>query len=335
MYVGVVVGRGVVALSKQQQTRRQIARALQAIGTDVEFVKTVSEMWGRVDRRAPPSLLIFDCDDGDDQLEGFLAGLARSSGVTPVILLSTSWDKTPLLELVRRKDMSGLVAKHAALRAAYPMLDERELMVTCEKALRRDIFGIDKYIGAFGVIMHRAAIDSMATKASFLARFERYIAGLECPAAIIPEIVTVVDELILNAVIHAPRLPDGAPKYEAEGATAGLVLEPHEHIEVTYGCDGRSLMVSVSDNFGRLDGPTLYTYLSRRFQGQKVAVEHKPSGAGLGLSFAAHSIHQLVFNIHDTVRTEAIAGWYLRVQNAREFAQVEKSLNVFWLPAEG
>jgi CheY-like chemotaxis protein len=331
-----VSGRFVVSLSKQQQTRRQIARALQAIGVEVEFVKTAPEIWQCIDRRAPPSLIIFDCDEDEAQFEGLLAGLAGSGGSggsVPVILLSTTWDKTPLLELVRRYDMGGLVAKHMALRAAHPMLDERELSVTCEKVLRREIFGIDKYIGAFGVIKHRATIDSIASKASFLAQFEQYIAGLECPSAVVPEIVTVADELILNAVIHAPRLPDGTPKYEAEGATAGLVLEPHEHIEIAYGCDGRYVMVSVSDNFGRLERSTLYNYLSRRFQGQQVAVEHKPSGAGLGLSFAARSIHQLVFNIHDTVRTEVIAGWYLRVQNAREFAQVEKSLNVFRLPA--
>jgi hypothetical protein len=45
-------------------------------------------------------------------------------------------------------------------------------------------------------------------------------------------------------------------------------------------------------------------------------------------------MHQLVFNVQDKVRTEAIAGWYLRVQSAQEFKLVGKSLNVFWLPTE-
>jgi hypothetical protein len=215
------------------------------------------------------------------------------------------------------------------------MIDERELLVTCEKFLRRDIFGIDKYIGAWGVVLHRATIDSVASKASFLDEFEQYVTDLGSPSAIIPEIVTVADELIINALIHAPHLPDGRPKYEAVASKANIVLEPHEVIEVVYGCDGRSLMLSVADNFGRLGKRTLYDYLSRSFQGRPLVVENKPGGAGLGLSLSTHNIHQLIFNIQDTVRTEAIAGWYLRVLNAREFTQVEKSINVFRLPPEG
>jgi hypothetical protein len=332
-----VTSRVIVSLVEDRRIRRQIARATQAIGAEVHFVSTASELWRRIDTHGAPHLLICDGDGdgGQEQWKALLPALSGLTISTPIILLSTKWDNAPLFDLINRYNVGSLIAKHVALGVAYPMVDERELLVTCEKILRRDIFGIDKYIGAFGVALHHATIGSLAAKASFLDRFQQYVTALDCPLASVPEIVTVADELIVNAAVHAPHLPDGTPKYEALGVKTDIVLEPHELIEIAYGCDGRYLMLSVADNFGRLGKRTLYDYLSRSFQQKQLTVEYKPSGAGLGLSFAARSSHQLVFNIQDATRTEAIAGWYLRVMNAREFAQFEKSLNVFWLPTEG
>lgn len=90
-------------------------------------------------------------------------------------------------------------------------------------------------------------------------------------------------------------------------------------------------MLSVSDRFGALNRQTLLGYVAKGVGGGKLAVEGKTSGAGLGLSMSFLSIHQLIFNIQERTRTEAIAGWYLRVNTAAEFRQVSKSLNVFYL----
>jgi hypothetical protein len=90
----------------------------------------------------------------------------------------------------------------------------------------------------------------------------------------------------------------------------------------------------VRDNFGMLAKKTLHNYVGRGFDSAQLTPETKPGGAGLGLTMSLRSIHQLIFNIQDQVRTEVIAGWYLRVNSAGEFRQVGKSLNVFWLPKE-
>jgi hypothetical protein len=135
-------------------------------------------------------------------------------------------------------------------------------------------------------------------------------------------------------MVHAPRDANGEPKYEKVGAGPNLKLEPHETVTVTWGCDGQRLMLSVTDDFGRLDKRTVFEYVSRLFSGEKLVVETKTSGAGLGLSMAVMNLHQLVFNVWETRRTEAIAGWYLRVSNAAEFRTVGKSLNLFWVPKD-
>jgi hypothetical protein len=48
---------------------------------------------------------------------------------------------------------------------------------------------------------------------------------------------------------------------------------------------------------------------------------------------AFKNLHQLILNVEEHGRTEAIAGWYLRSFSGAEFRQVAKSFNVFWLAA--
>ena len=303
----------------------------------VTFLETVEQTTAAI-ASDQHQLLILDCDNGEARAAtATLEAIGRQPRPIPVVLLSLRHDKTPMLRLLEGYDFSHLVAKHGAIRVAKgtsrvetAMLDERELRVTVEKVVSRDIFGIDKYIGSWGVAFEKRIIKSIAEKGPFLDEFEAYVRDLECPNVVVPEIVTVAEEFLLNAMIHAPRNPDGSLKYEDQGIRPDLVLAPNEYVQVVYGCDGQRLMVSVSDNFGGLNKKTLFEYLKRGFTAG-IEPEQKPSGAGLGLSLSLRNIHQLVFNVHDRRRTEAIAGWYLRVQSAQEFRSVGKSLNVFWL----
>jgi hypothetical protein len=315
-------------LTSHRQTRRQVSRALCAGGIVPHFVDRTEDLAG-----VQSDLIILDCDNTDPKvMDAVLAGISRSRHPAPVIILSVGSDKGPLIELIQRYDIGNLVAKHGAIRAVFPVLDERELLVTCNKVFQRDIFGIDKYVASWGVVLHHTVITGMADKVPFLNQFETYLTELDCPQSVVPSIVTVAEELILNAVVHAPRHENGEPKYEEIGPYPELMLEPHEYVDVSYGCDGQRLMLSVTDNFGRLNKDTLYNYLARGFDQTQMEAESKPGGAGLGLSLSFRSIHQLIFNIQESLRTEVIAGWYLRVSTASEFRQVGKSLNLFWLP---
>jgi CheY-like chemotaxis protein len=320
-----VKGCRIAVLSSERLTRRQVARALAASGCEVEFVgdlATLDTLLGT----APPDLLVLDGDRPEAELEMLLE---RHAQHPPVVLLALSADRRVVLDLVRLHHVGNFVAKHGALRAVAPVVDERELLATCEKMLSRAIFGVDRYIGCFGVVVHRHTVTSVEDRDRVLAVFEEYLVALDCLPSVVPGMVTVADELILNAIIHAPRDAAGQPKYEAEHLDPQLVLEPQEYVEVAWGSDGQRLMLSVTDHFGRLDDATLYNYLARGLEAEQLEPEIKPSGAGLGLVMSFRSIHQLVFNIEESVRTEVIAGWYLRVNNALEFRQVGKSLNVF------
>jgi hypothetical protein len=324
----------VAVYTTDRNTRRQVSRALGSGRMTVLHLDSPGQIEIILGQRQA-QLLVLDCDNGDAAHAAQILTAVAARPI-PVVLLSLDGDKA-LLELLEGVDVTHLIAKHGAMRVAtsvsgkrapYAVLDERELLVTCEKVLTRDIFGIEKYVGSWGVAFLKATIRSMADKAPFLTDLERYLAQLEVPGSVIPEMLTATEELIINAIVHAPRLPDGTPKYEELGPSRDIVLTASEYVDIAYGCDGQRLMVSVSDRFGTLEKRTLLTYLKRAFA---PVVEDKPGGAGLGLSMSMRSIHQLIFNVQKNKRTEAIAGWYLRFQNAQEFRQVGKSLNIFWL----
>lgn len=323
-----------ILMTRQLQTRRQVARTLYSGGIELRFCESAVDCQNVLGREQP-GLLIIDADTVDAQVVQDTLGLwLKQSKRGPVILLSLGENKAPLFDLLQRYDVGNLIAKHGAIRAVFPMLDERELLVTAQKVLKKDIFGLEKYVGIWGVPVQRHPLRSMADKYELTQALEGFLTDLEVPSAVVPDMVTVADELMVNAIVHAPRLPDGTPKYEHIGPDPKLVLEAQEYGEVTWACDGQRFMFGVSDPFGALARDTVNVYLSKSFGGQKQAIEHKASGAGLGLAMTLKRVHQLVFNIRERERTEVLAGWYLRVENAGEFRQVSRSLNVFWLGRE-
>src|SRR5687767_3926984 len=136
---------GVAVITPHRQNRRQVARALHSGGIDTTFYDQLDALDALLAAR--PAIAVLDCDAFDP--ERTLSAVKRLDGACSVVLLSSSADKTQLLSLLQHHDIGNLVAKHGAIRAVYPMLDERELLVTCEKVLRRNIFGIDKYVGSW------------------------------------------------------------------------------------------------------------------------------------------------------------------------------------------
>jgi hypothetical protein len=325
-----MVGKTIGVMTERRQTYRQITRALCSSGSHVVVLGPGIE---EAPLAAPRllDLLIVDCEKSDyHQLEREIHQLKALQLLPPAIFLSISESYSPILELFQRFEAINIIPKHDAPRASYPLLDERELIVTCEKILRSDLFGIHKYIQSWGVVLEEDTVTSMAGRYAVLDRFEHFLCELDCPPRIIPSIITVADELITNAILHAPCFPDGRPKYEEHQPRSTVTLDESEYVSIRYGCDGKRLMLSVVDRFGRMDKQALFRYVFRALSPDTIRLETKNSGAGIGLTMTIPNLHQLIFNICHGVCTEAIAGWYIRLDSVPEFLRVGKSFNLFW-----
>jgi CheY-like chemotaxis protein len=108
----------------------------------------------------------------------------------------------------------------------------------------------------------------------------------------------VLDEIITNAILHAPASTGGADKYRT---LADIRLQPDEYVDVECGFDREKYGVSITDHKGRLKKETVLHKMERHISGAGLLDE---SGRGIHLSrlFA----DRLVINIDPGRKTEVI-----------------------------
>jgi len=182
--------------------------------------------------------------------------------------------------------------------------DDEEFIVTATKALRGEIFGLQKYF-PWGVTAFSMVVKSYEEKTKAIDILMAYanLAGVRGPVR--DRIQLVCDELMMNALYHAPVDPKGNELYAGKTVKELAQLEEVAPIEVRSACSGRYFGVSVRDGSGSLRRERALEYL-RKAQ-SSAAIESKSTGAGLGLVSVLRSVSKLVFNIEPGGSTEVIA----------------------------
>jgi CheY-like chemotaxis protein len=118
-----------------------------------------------------------------------------------------------------------------------------------------------------------------------------------------PFIRVLLEELITNAIYHAPVAADGSRKYPKHGM---VQLEDGEEVTVTVGRDSEKWGVSVLDRGGRLTFERVLYHLDRHANAEGVFDE-----SGRGLHMSRLFADRLVLNIQKNVATEAISLMYI------------------------
>lgn len=306
---------------------RSVRRALVSAGHDLSCSGPDRET---LSRRFDESfdMLVVDADMADiDALLWTINSFKKTSPDGAVLVLSSELGDREIVEQIASAGLNNLVGKHVGLSATRDHIDEAELIATVDKLLRRDVFGIDKYLPPRACV-HPHVVGRSDERGEVLAQLESFLGDIDCYRSIQPIILTVADELLMNAVFSAPVDENGRAKYQELERRTAFTLAPNELVDFQYACDGRSVVVSVSDRFGSLDRDLLIGYLGSGFLGEKATVRQSSGGAGIGLYMIAHSITQLVFNIEKNVRTEVIATFYIR-SGLRAFRESGQSLNLF------
>lgn len=275
------------------------------------------------------SLYILEAGDVPEATLALAQAIRRRHGDTPLLIISSDYRRALLLELFAGSSLNHCIAKQGAVSAGLPLIDETELIVTCNKLLTHDIFGIAKYIRFWGIEVAEARVRRSSEKDAVIGRIERFLGALDSHGVIARAVLTTADELIMNAIFNAPRRTDGTPKYAHLNRNDDFDLDPREEVTITYACDGRYIGISVSDNFGSLSREVIFRYLRDSIEGRAATMETKEGGAGLGIHMLSKTVTQLVFNVHPGVRTEVIALFYVR-NGPRAFKEAGRSLNIFF-----
>jgi hypothetical protein len=279
-------------------------------------------------------MCVLDADAEKAEVRWLLRMLYRVHPDTICLMVCQEYDSPFLLKLLEDGNLNNLIARHGGVSTLDDVIDETELMVTCQKLFRRDIFGLEKYLATWGIKVYEKEIESTEQKYRVMEDLDQFLGVIDCQGAIQNAVLLVADELIMNAIFNAPRDADGGAKYAHRRRNEKLELETSERVRVRWACDGKYVAVSVTDQFGALDRNVIIDYLTRCFgPGGAVMREGGGPGAGLGLYMVFNSITQLTFNIASGIATEVIALFYIR-RGSRVFKASGRSLNIFILKGD-
>lgn len=255
--------------------------------------------------------------------------LAAAGERVPVVALSPDAGADGLIELVCRRGVRHLCAGRPDERGRG-IIDPGELVVTVEKILRRDVFGLDKYLTGFGLELQHEVVVRAEDRDQVVERLAERVRAAGGGRRVVESVALVADELITNAVYNAPRDREGQPRYAHLCRRDKIQLDPTEYVRIEYGADTDRFGLAVTDCFGALTPETLRRSLLRCLT-EEVQIEQKAGGAGIGLYTAVSHATQLVVNYQPGARTEIIALWQLA---RRKGASAAGSASVHWFEVE-
>jgi len=194
----------------------------------------------------------------------------------------------------------------SSLGALGPPRRVDELAVTALKLLRRDLFGMEKYLSwGFVPVCHR--LTRAGDRRAVLDGIAAFVAERGLGPRLRWLATQTADELITNALFHGPVDAGGGHPRAALPRADDFALGPDEEVTVRYGCDDRTFAIEVVDGWGSLDLTTLARCLRRSLGGGPLPRPARTGGAGLGLALTAGYVHHLVCNLEPARRTELIA----------------------------
>ena len=312
----------ILALVTDPRIRRGVLRTLAATRSTVVAAPDLATAAAYL-RQASYDLLILDHDAcPGEHVAAFLAeAYARLSPLTTVGPLADRLADEELARLFSSGMLTHLLAKSEPF-------DPHELLVSCERVLRGDIFGLEKYL-AWGIEPETLLVRGSADREHILERLNRYLDELAIPSRLAGFAQGVADELLMNAVYNAPVDAQGRRLFAGRSRTEKLVLPPGQEALFRYACDGRWLALSVRDSFGSLERDVLFANLGRCLLHGQDQISDKPGGAGMGLFVVLSSVNSFVVSLAPGRATEMI-GLLDVTGSYKTFAARPKSFHLFF-----
>jgi hypothetical protein len=240
---------------------------------------------------------------------------------TRLVLHATARTEDYLPLMAERHYVRNLIAKNDT------PLEPEELIITAEKLLRQDLFGLEKYL-MWGIQPYRLEIRDSREKPDYVRQVSLYAEKLGCSERTIEMIETIVDEVVTNAIYNAPRDAGGRPKYARMSRREPVILEEGERATLEFACDGDYIAVSQIDPFGSLTQDTIVSYLNRCLVKGPQQLSQDSGGAGIGLFRVFQSLSKFIVNIAAGQKTEVISLIDLRL-SMKKFKQLPKSFHIF------
>jgi len=291
--------KSILIVHADKKAQRTVYRILGATFCPVEAVETLAQAERSMARQAPFLVVI------DHQLlvaaEGQRLVTEPRNGMPPpaclVLMDDPGGDGLPALLDVG--SLTNLLAN------PMPLLAE-ELTVTALKLLRRDIFGLEKYL-SWGVEVRSRELGDADERSEAVEALARDVKESGLGQRVMQQASLVADELLSNALYNAP-IDDAGLRFRGEEPRHGArPLLGRERVRLRYACDARYFAIEVSDSYGSLERGVILRCLAKSVVRSADKVDMRGRGAGIGIAMVYGCCNHLVFNIDPGRRTEVIS----------------------------
>jgi CheY-like chemotaxis protein/anti-sigma regulatory factor (Ser/Thr protein kinase) len=202
--------------------------------------------------------------------------------------LITAYNTDEYIELIKNDGISNIIPKTVPFNFS-------ELESIVNSLITGEIFGLERYLLPSSTILDTYHVTSSSSgreiRETITSLFTRQFGSAG-------DMKLVLDELITNAIYHAPSTPEGAEKYPV---FTEITLEPDEYIDITCGYDQEKYGVSVTDRMGRLRKETVLHKMGRQITGKGVLDD-----SGRGIHMSRVFADRMIINIERNKKTEVV-----------------------------
>ena len=158
-----------------------------------------------------------------------------------------------------------------------------------------------------GTTIHSFQLNSSEDKEPLIGALEAVLAGEGEEFEMLRQKGSLLaDELLENALYDAPRAPDGKKLFK-KGESRVLLAE--ERIVFSFGFDGETLALKLTDSWGSLEPELVLEYLARNQEGDLAADDAGGRGLFIIWRFLDH------FHLNVQPGLETVVGGHLQLSN--------------------
>lgn len=280
----------ILIVSNESAMRRSLKRLMTATGAVTEFVNDLTKV-----PESPPSLL---CVDLRSPSAPKLKDVEKIFPDVRLICIVGVQDFGQMVECLKNNRCGSVITYD-------DHFEPEDFIITVTKLLHGQVFGLQKYF-PWGVTLYNMEIGSYEDKVKALDVLNAYaeLAGARGPVR--DRMALVAEELIINAMYHAPVDENGKPLYRHMARKELAKLTFDKKVKVACASNGQHFAVAVRDAYGTLDKDVVVKFLSKGTS-KSLEPEQRESGAGLGLVTALKNANKLVFNMAPGAGAEVIA----------------------------
>jgi CheY-like chemotaxis protein len=202
--------------------------------------------------------------------------------------LITAYNTDEYIELIQNDGIANIIPKTVPFNFS-------ELESIVNGLITGDIFGLERYLLPASTILATFRVTSSLSGREVREEIATLFARQFGTSG---DLKLVLDELITNAIYHAPATREGAEKYPV---FAEITLEPGEYVDINCGFDQEKYGVSVTDRMGRLRNETVLHKIGRQITGKGLLDD-----SGRGIHMSRVFADRMIINIERNKKTEVV-----------------------------